>query len=366
MFLCGVACIFLQFYNTKFTSLISPFVLLSLALYFFTSVKVLKNISIIFFVGFLLMINLFFSVAQGNSSITAVRFFIALIGIAVAITVKPNKQILNLFIIACCIFSIALLVMEHYYIVHPGQWIIDRANWALNGLGDVYTYNNWFYRIQIKGNSLLPVALFVTMLENVRWKKLKCLILILGIIVAGNFMFWLSTALFIVYYIFFYGKSKFRKIAVSSLTIPAMAGIVVYLKDVFSYKSQNSLPIRMEQIRFLWHDFTHSYTTVLFGNGLGHVLTNAIGEFRDYSGATYFELQTFYIIDQLGLINFSLYVGSIFFLIGNNWKSRKQICILIFYLIYAVSNPYIFDVTNIVVFLIISSLSSDEYDPKAG
>lgn len=314
----------------------------------------------------ILSLNLFFSViVYGNTISNAARFFLVLIVILISITIKPNTKIITFFLAISVLFTIFLIYKEFYYVLRPGQWIVDRKIWGLNGIGDVYSYNNWFYRIQVKGNALVPVSFFVTF-YYVKEKKIRVMLLLLflvGIIIAGNTMFIIGLIVFYFMDIFFLRRDQIKKLTLFRLILilVGLIGIFVmifYLIGMISLKQESSIPTRIDQLNVLMQNYSDTLLGTIFGKGLGNVLINVVTPFRDYSGDTYFELQVIYIINQIGIFVMMIYLFIYYELIKNNWKSKCTTICLIAYLVYAVSNPYIFDVTNIIVVLLLSSLDN--------
>ena len=73
------------------------------------------------------------------------------------------------------------------------------------GWGDVYTYNGVFWRIQLKGNALLPFAFFVSWIYLSSFKRyLISSLFLVALILAGNFAFILGVIVFFCYLLFCY------------------------------------------------------------------------------------------------------------------------------------------------------------------
>ena len=76
-----------------------------------------------------------------------------------------------------------------------------------------------------------------------------------------------------------------------------------------------SIPTRFDQVNHLIRDLTETPITLLFGQGFGNVI-NVITDYRDYRNNYYFELQTIYILNQVGILYFVLFwVTNIIFMI---------------------------------------------------
>ena len=98
----------------------------------------------------------------------------------------------------------------------------------------------------------------------------------------------------------------------------------------------------------LFDDVARKPVTLFWGSGLGHTL-EVKTPWRDYRGATYFELQTLYVFNQLGLINFMILVLANLFLAIKYIRKKELIMVYGVYVAYASTNPYIWDTNHVVV-----------------
>ena len=245
-----------------------------------------------------------------------------------------------------------------------------------SGMGDVYTYNQYFYRIQIKGNSILPIAFLVSLfaIQSKRIKIAVCSLIFVGTIVAGNLAFVLAILFFLGIYsiiLFFSNKnvSAFMKklinsrkkiiILSTSVLLIIIIGIIVifpYLNEVLIRKMEYSIPTRFDQAKYLILNLMESKTSLFFGQGFGNVI-NVITDYRDYRNNYYFELQTLYILNQVGILYFTLFLITKVIFIVKFWGNKYIYLIYLSYIVYAFTNPYLFDTTNILVLIVLSSLS---------
>ena len=99
-------------------------------------------------------------------------------------------------------------------------------------------------------------------------------------------------------------------------------------------------------------------STFLLGKGLGNNVKIKTF-FRDYTDNTYFELQVIYFFNQLGLVNSLIFFCFLLYLSINKIFYKDLLFIYFCYIIYAVTNPYILDTTQIVVILILISISNE-------
>jgi hypothetical protein len=118
---------------------------------------------------------------------------------------------------------------------------------------------------------------------------------------------------------------------------------------------EHSLPVRGDQVSVLIEDLTKTPADLIFGRGIGNTV-DIKTQFRDYTGQYYYELQSVYILNQTGILMFLLFLLVISVLLYTKINSRYLILLYLSYVLYAISNPYIFDSTNILVIIIVVSL----------
>lgn len=365
-FTISINSIFLQFFSSFFSSLISPAIFIAIICFTFSS-KIKRIDFINFLIIFILLaLNLGVSLLYFQNSLEiGMRFFLILVLLPLATMANGiSKYLIRIFQVSVLIFMLFLLFLEIYYILHPGLWIVDRVRWLEQGIGDVYTFNNFYYRIQIKGTALIPISFFIFYLNNSGRKKIIIsAFYLLIIMIAGNTMYLVSIISFVGLKELSAKKVLKKKYSVfTSFLIIFSPGIglsiISYFLDRFSKKGESSFPIRVDQMKVLIGNLSTSLYNFLFGKGLGNVLpSGTVTVYRDYSNNTYFELQTIYILNQLGALNFLVYLFLLGKLILNNWRSKYVRISCLSYMIYAITNPYIFDTTNLIAFLIFTCFS---------
>ena len=144
--------------------------------------------------------------------------------------------------------------------------------------------------------------------------------------------------------------------AVLLICIVVLIILYPYLYEVFQRKMVYSLPARFDQVKYLIGNLAETPITLLFGQGFGNLI-NVITDYRDYRNNIYFELQTIYMLNQVGILYFLLFwVTKIIFAV-KFWGNKYIYLIYLSYMLYAFTNPYMFDTTNIVVIIVLSSLS---------
>jgi hypothetical protein len=307
-----------------------------------------------------------YSAVAGNTFGNSIRFLIILILIQAAFFIKPKSSYIHIligFLVVQSLFLIVLhLVLNLFF--NMTSYMFLRLFFQAQGWGDLYTYNGLFYNIQVLGNALLPFGVFVALVYYTGVRRiLLTTVLFAGMLVAGNFAFVLGVVAF-VSFSFFAAKSfntrKFLGLAVVALCVGVLLArpAINYLGKTISNKSQESNPTRIDQSVVLWENLSENPVTLIFGRGLGNTL-KVKTKWRDYTDNIYFELQSLYFLNQMGLVNF------LFFAIAN------VLCVVLFfreamvkiiyaaYIIYAFFNPYFLDTSHIVVIITLISLNQE-------
>lgn len=121
-------------------------------------------------------------------------------------------------------------------------------------------------------------------------------------------------------------------------------------------KRDVSLGTRYDQAEVLMDNLSESATTFVLGQGLGN-LVDVVTPFRDYSDMVYYELQALYFFNQMGVLNFVLFILVNIYLAFKTIRYPQLLFVYLCYVVYAVTNPYILDTIHFVVIisLVISS-----------
>ena len=323
--------------------------------------------SLLFLLGFVGwgFIMLGYSSVIGNSLGNSFRFLTILILIQTAFFIKPNTKYINIligFLVLQSLFLISLhLVLNIFF--NSSSYLFIRLFFQSQGWGDLYTYNGLFYNIQILGNALLPVGVFISIVYYSGLKrKVITTILFLGMMVAGNFAFILGFSVFLLL-LFLVAKSyntrRFLTIAVMGLLLGFMAAkpALSYLNKTITNKSEESNPTRIDQSKVLWENLSENPINLVFGKGLGNTL-KVKTKWRDYTDNIYFELQSLYFLNQMGFLNFLGFVVSNILCVIIFFRQPKVKVIYFAYIIYAFFNPYFLDTSHIVVIIALVSLNN--------
>jgi hypothetical protein len=248
------------------------------------------------------------------------------------------------------------LIVVYIIFLYTGTFTVLR-NFALNGgFGDIYSFGGVFLRVQVHGNALLVVAFMLSVMKRQKIGALNVW-LFAGVFVAGNFAFLLGTALFLAYYFFrkTYESKKMWYINIIPFllfTVTICMFLYPYVKRQFEQKSQYSNIVRIEQAEVLLSG------TIIRGNGIGNSITAKTSN-RNYEGALYYELQSFYIINQIGVIGYLIFMFSTIYTFYYLAKNKKMLIVYFIYLFYSFWNPYCFDSTHMfAVILLLNECNS--------
>lgn len=319
------------------------------------NIKIIKDkkyiiILIIFYIY--LSFNLIYSINKGIDLTRYLRFFLILSAISVCIMIQEKNFIMfeKIFIYLSTAKALLLIAIAIYLVIVGNHNTI--RGWAqINEFGDIYLLNRFVPKVQVQGNALLVIAFIA---EYMRVKKInfKSGVIFLGIIAAGNFAFILALSLFgcfrmIPYLIYLFNNKKINIKYFIILLLLFMLILLPYLKKKIDEKSTFSNKARFEQAEVLLE------TKILTGNGLGNYI-QATTSTRIYDGDIYFELQTLYIINQIGLLGFFLFYFII--LLPFFTVSKTKLILYLIYIVYTFWNPYCFDTTQMFVTVIVYNM----------
>lgn len=323
--------------------------------------KILKQLFFLTIGISLLMI--FYSLYLENEPSLIIRFYLIIVLIFLAYFVKPDKKYINIFIFFIGIQALFLICFEIYLMAnfsidtyYPIRHFFLNNNW-----GDVYTYNGIIWKIQLKGNALLPFAFFISMVYYKGFKRsLIAGLFFVATLLAGNFAYILGIILFLGLYYIYSKRWTIQKIVLNGfigiiLTIVLFNPTYNYFSNVVEQKSVSSNSIRIDQTNVLVENMNKNLVTILFGQGLGNTV-DVKTEWRDYSGAIYYELQAFYIMNQSGILFFTFFILINILLAYYMFKYKLLFIVYASYIFYALFNPYFLDTSHIVAIIILLSL----------
>ncbi|HFR7117967.1 TPA: O147 family O-antigen polymerase, partial [Shigella flexneri] len=154
--------------------------------------------------------------------------------------------------------------------------------------------------------------------------------------------------------------AKLRKIIFGVFLTVILPFFITYSIELIIMKSNgadSSLGVRWDQFTVLINDLTESVSNFVIGSGLGNVIKIQT-PIRDYSAYIYYELQSVYFLNQLGVILFTLFL-LINLLLTIKIIKYSELCVLYFlYVSYAITNPYILDSNHVAVIIVLVTLSN--------
>ncbi|WP_167351909.1 O-antigen polymerase [Vibrio natriegens] len=316
-----------------------------------------------------------YSLFLGNSPFLILRFSILIFLINLPLLVsKLTKS--NYYVYFRYVYLIQVLVVISFeialaFFLSNNEYSFLRHYVINNGWGDVYSYEGFFFRIQLLGNALIPFLFFLSYYHyRSKNNENKSIIFVLfsfiGAVFCGNLTFFIAMFLFVFSYevvtlkrkLYVIQKYKVYFFSTVFLLSPIFLNYIFSMVLLKTDGDTSSMGMRYDQFNVLISDLNLNYLTLLFGNGLGHTLS--VVSLRDYTGDIYYELQSVYFLNQLGFINALLFFGLHLFLFFYRVKNVKLRLVYLFYLLYSSTNPYFLDTTQIVALIIIISLSDKE------
>ncbi len=325
----------------------------------------------IFFLSWGLLMVLY-AVYRGNDLSNIFRFSVIVILLLFAYFIKmPFKalKILFFFTFLQCIFLICLEVILMAFF-DLGSYGVIRHFFLQNGWGDVYSYDGIFYRIPIKGNSLIPFcyifSYYFPLFPKKRLWVCRCMYLAASVF-AGNFAYLISIFVFHVIYYFTQNKSTVQfknKVLLSGLLgALILPPVLIYTMNIISMKQDVSLSTRTDQTEVLMDNMAETGATFVFGQGLGN-LVKVVTSYRDYSNMNYYELQVLYFLNQMGVLNFVIYIIIHLYLAIKKIRYLSLLFVYLCYVIYAVTNPYILDTVQFIVIVSLVTASNFLYENR--
>jgi hypothetical protein len=293
-----------------------------------------------------------------------IRFYIISVLILISYFLNVSSKLVKYFIYILFLQALVVIGIEIYMMVNFSlhDYLPARSFFQERAWGDVYTFNGYIWKVQIKGNALLPFAFFVSALYFSGKKRYFFSIsFFVAIVFAGNFAFILGISLFIFLYIFFIKKWTYNKIiqwfGVFLILLTLFGGQAYdFVEYNIEQKAERSNKIRIDQINVLVKDLISTPYGVLIGQGFGNYV-DITTEFRDYSNERYYELQGLYFMNQMGLFYFILFLVTNFLFSIYFLKNKVLLVTYISYILYAFFNPYILDTNHIVVIIVLLSLN---------
>lgn len=297
------------------------------------------------------LISVLYSVSNGTELSSAIRFFLILILLPLCPFYKEKEaNILYKIFSVLSLGKALMLIVIAFMVFHAGSHS-EMREWALlNHYGDIYLGYGVIPRVQLKGNALLLIAFMISFYRNNRFTMYNIIVL-MGILCAGNFAFILGLSVFFIWRYIQSLKDRthfLKKICVGIILLVGMVGLGSYSIMESNMKSGyfGSNGMRIIQYEIL------TDTNIIYGSGLGSNVPGAVRLGRSISDQ-YYELQTLYIYYQVGI--FCLIAFYILMFYTMRQSCNKDGLVLFFtYLFYSFFNPYCFDTTQIITMMLLS------------
>ena len=310
-----------------------------------------------------LIVSLAKAFLGGNKIEEMIRFFLILLLIPIASIIFEKRFEKNWKIFKVLIFIKALSIIAIWIIVFIKQEFHGFREWAFNlHAGDIYIFD-WINigslqfgipRVQLRGNTLFVMAFIIEIMREQKLTSLGIVSLLAGL-AAGNQAFILGYALFFLYLFILKIKQLIKKknalmlIVLFILAICILVFFMQYVVYTLNMKSGNSNLVRAVQACVLLE------ANPIVGEGLGNIV-----QIDGREASRYFELQTLYIYNQIGMIGILLFYLLTFapYITEKNMQKAAIYCI---YLAYTFWNPYCFDSTHVIAILLNGNALSGQF-----
>ncbi|EJV2341350.1 O146 family O-antigen polymerase, partial [Escherichia coli] len=315
-----------------------------------------------------------YSLYSGNDPVLISRFYIILILIIVSYyaAIKSISYI-NIFIFLAVTQAFVIIGLEAFMFLNFrfSDYSAIRNYFIDNQFGDIYTYNGFFYHIQIKGNALLlfsyMISFYLYNKTNNKLYLLSSMFLALAVLFCGNLAFYITFLIHAFIFLFLRKARTYNQLLLKVFIFLITFGVFIsysgmeYLVKAYELKFQganfSSMGTRFDQFNVLIDDLFENVLTALVGQGLGNII-NVQTAVRNYSDYIYYELQAVYFLNQLGVLLFLLFVIINVILTLKFIKPIELRIVYMLYILYALVNPYMLDTNHVVVVFILVSLSS--------
>lgn len=315
-----------------------------------------------------------YSLYSGNDPVLISRFYIILVLIIVSYyaAIKSISYI-NIFIFLAVTQAFVIIGLEAFMFLNFrfSDYSAIRNYFIDNQFGDIYTYNGFFYHIQIKGNALLlfsyMISFYLYNKTNNKLYLLSSMFLALAVLFCGNLAFYITFLIHAFIFLFLRKARTYNQLLLKVFIFLITFGVFIsysgmeYLVKAYELKFQganfSSMGTRFDQFNVLIDDLFENVLTALVGQGLGNII-NVQTAVRNYSDYIYYELQAVYFLNQLGVLLFLLFVIINIILTLKFIKPIELRIVYMLYILYALVNPYMLDTNHVVVVFILVSLSS--------
>ncbi|EIW7091395.1 O146 family O-antigen polymerase [Escherichia coli] len=366
--------LFRQYPLLKYSSIMNVSCLLFLIFVTFFIKRGVFSSGIFLFSLIFLSVHGLYSLYSGNDPVLISRFYIilALIIVSYYAAIKSISYI-NIFIFLAVTQAFVIIGLEAFMFLNFrfSDYSAIRNYFIDNQFGDIYTYNGFFYHIQIKGNALLlfsyMISFYLYNKTNNKLYLLSSMFLALAVLFCGNLAFYITFLIHAFIFLFLRKARTYNQLLLKVFIFLITFGVFIsysgieYLVKAYELKFQganfSSVGTRFDQFNVLIDDLFENVLTALVGQGLGNIV-NVQTAVRNYSDYIYYELQAVYFLNQLGVLLFLLFVIINVILTLKFIKPIELRIVYMLYILYALVNPYMLDTNHVVVVFILVSLSS--------
>lgn len=306
-------------------------------------------------------LSLLGSLLLGVELASAVRFLLVTVGTLLAFHIAPAAISARLALaplvlqsVLIVAISLSLAVLQDLEAASAIRSMVLESNW-----GDIYSFDGFYYRVQLIGNALIPLLFLVSLW---RWRqglfyRAAAAASLLGLAAAGNLTYVLVAIVAIL--------MRTWQVARRSLAARVVIGVVVCAalvlvwdtaSDAFNKKfgaDDSSMGVRFDQVDVAVSLWGESPLRFVLGAGLGSSFPD--GRERAYSESQYIELQSLYLFVQLGLLGSAIYLASLAFSARHRLSTDGQ-KIFWLYMLSGITNPYILDTNQIIAAMLLVCL----------
>jgi hypothetical protein len=306
-------------------------------------------------------LSLLASLMLGVEFANAMRFLLVTVGTLLAFHIAPAAISARLALVPLILqsalivtISLSLAVLQDLEAASAIRSMVLESNW-----GDIYSFDGFYYRVQLIGNALIPLLFLVSLW---RWRqglyyRAAAMVALLGLVAAGNLTYVVVALVAIL--------MRTWQVARRSLAARVMIGVVICAalvvawdaaSDAFNKKfgaNDSSMGVRFDQIDVAVSLWSESSSRFVLGAGLGSNFPD--GRERAYSESQYIELQSLYLFVQLGVLGSAIYLATLVFSARECLNKDGQ-WIFWLYMLSGITNPYILDTNQIIAAMLLVCL----------
>lgn len=296
---------------------------------------------------FYVIFSSFWTLLFGGITQKVMRFAMILIALPLCFFMKKENFTweYKIFIILSIAKAIYLAFIAIQMEV-SGTYIPARR-WAQeNGFGDAYFVYDIVPRVQLHGNALLVTSFVLNFHKDKRF-NISNIVLLIGVLIEGNFSFVIGLILLFLYEHFSTTnvlRMNLAKIAMTLLLSIVSIAFLFYANLEMTRKANWGNALKMKQAAILVD------TNLIIGDGVGAIVPRNT-ELGRKTDADYYELQALYIFYQIGLIGIILFYVLTFYMCS--FYGKTVFSLYVIYLIYSAFNPYCFDTTHMMTTILL-------------